>query len=108
MNRLLKFLFTILIFAGADVYAQCPENIGFEDGTFKGWQTYTGEVAKNGEVTVNETSQPEIGRHHIMSASSEDVDPYGKFPVHLSSPCTGPLHRTVTGCSAVLMPCQRR
>jgi gliding motility-associated-like protein len=80
MNRAFKLLIATLIFAGTGAYAQCPENIGFEDGSLKNWKTYIGEVMTNGTIMVDETFQPESTRHQIMAASSEEVDPYGKFP----------------------------
>nr|WP_294795032.1 gliding motility-associated C-terminal domain-containing protein [uncultured Mucilaginibacter sp.] len=81
MNRLFKFLFTILMFAGTGVYAQCPENIGFEDGTFKNWEIFIGEISRSThEITVNEVSQPPFSRLRIMSAAKPMEDPYGHFP----------------------------
>jgi len=79
MNRLFKLLFTILIFAGTGAYAQCPENIGFEDGTFKNWQTYAGQRTMAISVPI-EASQPVYPREVIMKASDEALDPYGHFP----------------------------
>lgn len=98
MNRLFKFLFTILIFAGSGVYAQCPENIGFEEGTFKNWQTYAGQRTIAISVPI-EASQPVNPREVIMKASDQAFDPYGHFPtvspngsgyaVRLGDPQTG-------------------
>jgi gliding motility-associated-like protein len=76
MNRLFKFLFTILVFAGSGVYAQCPENIGFEDGKFTNWEAFEGDVLPNGTISVNST-QPSYNRHTIESGG---VDRYGSFP----------------------------
>lgn len=80
MNRAFQLLIAALIFAGTGAYAQCPENIGFEDGSLKNWKTYIGEVTTNGTIVVDETFQPDPTRHQIMSASAEEVDPYGNFP----------------------------
>jgi gliding motility-associated-like protein len=81
MNQLLKLLIAVLIFAGTGVYAQCPENIGFEDGTFKNWKAYIGEVERRtGVITLDETSQPPYSRFQIMSAANPSEDPYGHFP----------------------------
>lgn len=76
MNRLFKLLLTLLIFAGSGVYAQCPQNIGFEDGTFTNWEAYEGDVLPNGTISVSST-QPSYNRHTIESAG---VDRYGGFP----------------------------
>ena len=80
MSRLFKLLVTILIFAGSGVYAQCPENIGFEDGTLKNWQIYAGQQSRAASVPATEVSQPLGSRVVIMKASSEELDPYGHFP----------------------------
>jgi gliding motility-associated-like protein len=77
MNRLFKFLFTILIFAGNGAYAQCPSNIGFEDGSFTNWEAYAGDVLPNGTIDVSSTG-PVYNRHTIEVAGG--VDKYGGFP----------------------------
>jgi len=80
MNRLFKHLLAILVFAGTGVYAQCPQNIGFEDGTFTNWEAYVGEVVEpKGEVIVSSTA-PQLDRHRIMQASDESLDEFGHFP----------------------------
>ncbi len=76
MNRLFKLLFTILIFAGSRAYAQCPENIGFEDGKLTNWEAFEGDVLPNGTISVNST-QPYYNRHTVESGG---VDKYGGFP----------------------------
>ncbi len=78
MNHLTKILACILISVG-HAYAQCPENIGFESGSFKNWKTYIGEVSRTGLVTVNETADPIAWRHEIITGSG-GLDPYGNFP----------------------------
>jgi len=61
--------------------AQCPQNIGFEDGTFGKWQCYAGEIYNTGFIYL-QPYPPLDGTHNIMSASSiPDRDPYGGFPV---------------------------
>jgi gliding motility-associated-like protein len=82
-------LFTCLffgIFAGySQVVTECPQNIGFENGTFTNWDCYIGivggqqrhpEVA-TGEVSVD-VSGPSYDRHDIIKRGS-GVDPYGQF-----------------------------
>nr|WP_294795030.1 gliding motility-associated C-terminal domain-containing protein [uncultured Mucilaginibacter sp.] len=77
MRRLFKLL--IIFFSISGVYAQCPENIGFEDGTFKNWETYAGQRTTVISVPI-EASQPVYPREVIMKASDEALDPYGHFP----------------------------
>ncbi len=62
--------------------AQCPPNIGFEDGTFTGWDCYAGTIDKNGVVSVN-YSGPVSGRHTMLQSTYPQTKaPYGHFPVN--------------------------
>lgn len=79
MNQLFKFILAMQLFAGMGVYAQCPENIGFENGGFKNWEAYVGDILPNGDIDVY-TSSPVSDRHAIMSASAMTTDSYGDFP----------------------------
>lgn len=79
MNRIFKLLVVVLTLARSCAFAQCPENIGFEDGTFKNWQCYAGEVLDSGAISVN-LSGPVYDRHTIIAAESQTLDYYGKFP----------------------------
>lgn len=64
----------------------CPENIGFETGTFTKWQTYTGlvETSLAGNKTVNKVNViagvPSLLRHSIINSKTAK-DPYGDFSV---------------------------
>jgi len=78
MRRLFK-LFMVLFFSIAGAYAQCPENIGFEDGTFKNWQIYAGQQSDAASSPVVEVDQPQGSRVVIMR-NSQQLDPYGHFP----------------------------
>ncbi|MFD0750082.1 T9SS type B sorting domain-containing protein [Mucilaginibacter calamicampi] len=81
MNRLFKLLLAILLlFVGIGAYAQCPENIGFEDGSLKNWQIYAGQESTGISVPVTEVSEPQGSRVVIMRASDKLIDPYGHFP----------------------------
>ena len=64
----------------------CPPNIDFETGTFKGWQCYTGIVeAFGGKNTLELAPQsaPVYNRQTMYTANTgEGVDPYGGFPVN--------------------------
>lgn len=80
MNQAFKFLLATFLFAGTGAFAQCPQNIGFEDGAFTNWEAYVGEVLQPyGETVVNSTA-PQIDRHRIMRASDENLDEFGHFP----------------------------
>lgn len=60
--------------------SQCPQNIGFETGTLTNWQAYTGLISRTGDITINGSSVIP-GRHTIFKYQSNQLDPYGKFPV---------------------------
>ncbi|MGG9964606.1 PKD domain-containing protein [Ferruginibacter sp. SUN106] len=82
LKPVLRTLIIALLFSfqNFNAAAQCPVNIGFEDGTFNGWQCLTGTF-NAGNITVNPTA-PIPGRHDIISAATlPAVDPYGGFPV---------------------------
>lgn len=59
---------------------QCPENIGFEDGTLKNWQCYIGSIDRSGIISVS-PSAPVYGRQTVLKYQSNQLDPYGRFPV---------------------------
>ncbi|RYE36878.1 MAG: gliding motility-associated C-terminal domain-containing protein [Sphingobacteriaceae bacterium] len=58
----------------------CPENIGFEDGTLKNWEAYIGIIDRSGAITTG--SSPALpGRHTVIKYANNQLDPYGKFPM---------------------------
>ncbi|MFC3563479.1 hypothetical protein [Pedobacter jamesrossensis] len=57
----------------------CPENIGFENGTFKNWKTYTGSITTSG-INLIETTSPVSGRHTLQNNKAV-IDEYGKFTI---------------------------
>jgi gliding motility-associated-like protein len=63
--------------------AQCPPNIGFEQGHFEYWECATGLIDRdNGKITLN-ASSPVYGRHTILTNTYPQVrDFYGGFPVN--------------------------
>ena len=72
-------LFVFLLFLSTRILAQCPENIGFEEGSLNGWQSYTGIVLTDGTIAVpNEGAVP--GRQTLISKGIAK-DPYGHFPI---------------------------
>jgi len=61
--------------------AQCPPNIGFEEGTFNGWSCYTGWIDSIDGVNVN-NYPPMDGRHTMLRKGNKtELDFYGGFPV---------------------------
>lgn len=65
--------------------AQCPPNIGFEEGNFNGWTLYTGSVAATAGTNVI-TLYPTgggIDQHNMYSAANNSLDRdfYGDFPL---------------------------
>ncbi|RYY25159.1 MAG: gliding motility-associated C-terminal domain-containing protein [Sphingobacteriaceae bacterium] len=74
---LLACFYLMLIKASAQ---NCPENIGFEDGTFKNWQSYIGNIDRTGNITVTQSTAVS-GRHTVIKYASNQLDPYGKFPM---------------------------
>ncbi len=61
--------------------AQCPVNIGFDFGTFKNWEGYTGSISKvDGSISVP-TQGIVPGRHTLIYKKDNLVDPIGKFPL---------------------------
>lgn len=83
LNIYFSFL-SLLLFSGLISTAQnCPQNIGFEEGTFNNWQTFAGEISMEGVITVTPVS-PINGRHKLYKyefPSAPPVDPYGGFPI---------------------------
>ncbi|MFC4263222.1 PKD domain-containing protein [Ferruginibacter yonginensis] len=73
-----------LCFVSFHIKAQCPPNIDFENGTFDGWQLYTGNTVDAGGVNlINLTpvNSPQFGRHEIINSSTGNTtDQYGGFP----------------------------
>jgi len=71
----------LMLFLGLVAKAQCPENIGFDFGSFKNWEGAKG-VANTADGSLNFT-QPGIFSdvHTLFYAKDNQIDPYGKFPI---------------------------
>lgn len=66
--------------------AQCPPNIGFELGSFAGWQCSTGEIVPDpgrGTSAVGLNNSEPVGDIHVMIEKTLQGpnDPFGKFPI---------------------------
>ncbi|KQS28433.1 gliding motility-associated C-terminal domain-containing protein [Pedobacter sp. Leaf194] len=73
-------LFIVLLAITSKSFAQlCPENIGFENGSFKNWKIYTGTISTSG-VSINEVANATLGRHTLQN-DRVALDAYGKFPI---------------------------
>ncbi len=81
MSLYSKLIFAIFLIAGNYAFAQCPENIGFEDGTFKNWLAFTGSISPAaGVITTNDPGMvPQ--RHRVIKAADREIDTFGGFPV---------------------------
>jgi gliding motility-associated-like protein len=72
-------LLIIIFFSISGVYAQCPDNIGFESGNLNNWVAYSGQISRTGTVTLDPTP-PAVNRHKITQASEMAIDTFGHFP----------------------------
>jgi gliding motility-associated-like protein len=75
-----------LFTAGASVGQNvCPPNIDFEEGTFSGWNCFTGlatSINGQNQIFLN-ASTPVQNRHSMMSlVPGNGADPYGDFPIN--------------------------
>jgi PKD repeat protein len=65
--------------------ADCPNNLGFENGSFTNWNCYIGSVDSVGQtnvITLN-PSAPTANRHTLIPrATPSALDPYGLFPTN--------------------------
>jgi gliding motility-associated-like protein len=70
----------ILMFCTAS--AQCPDNIGFENGTFQNWDLFEGFVSKlDGSISTS----PTVGSTRfemLQNTYPQALDPYGLFPIN--------------------------
>jgi gliding motility-associated-like protein len=86
----LMFLLVFALFQGrAQVFTSCPENIGFESGTFHNWECYRGLLDVTGEKSSNTVITPKFnvsptkpinGLHTLIKYNGQN-DFYGNFPL---------------------------
>ena len=71
----------LLLFVSVSI-AQCPDNIGFEKGTFDNWETFEGNVSKvDGSILTSPNSS--LSRFTMFQNTyPQQLDPYGQFPVN--------------------------
>lgn len=83
MNLLCKIFFIFLLFTTNTLYAQLPNNIGFESGNLSGWEKSIGKRSlMGGDIMDEPTTIPYPDRFIVYGAGSKyEMDPYGDFPV---------------------------
>jgi gliding motility-associated-like protein len=60
----------------------CPDNIGFENGLFTGWQCFAGSFRPAENQFLMASTPPVSNRHNIIeNSATPELDHYGKFPV---------------------------
>ena len=76
-------IYSCMLLFNAKGFTQCPPNIGFEAGSFEGWECSIGGISNvNGEITVT-PSGPSGGRHTLLqNIYPQRLDPYGGFPIN--------------------------
>ncbi len=87
---MLRFTFIVLLLSitCSCVTAQCPVNMGFENGTFDNWELFAGKISTStGEVTsMNPTFARENTNFQIIdneaAAKDKTLDEFGFFPVN--------------------------
>jgi gliding motility-associated-like protein len=84
-NKLLNSRFFLplflCLFLGNIAKAQCPPNIDFEEGTFNGWQLFSGSFQGSPPVIILNPTSPIPGRHDMMNnPPGNGKDKYGNFP----------------------------
>lgn len=90
MLKRLFLLVSILVIMGrsySQVVTECPQNIGFESGTFQNWNLYNGFISGTGMQFQNAARPPSItltaftGSSQGQTILTGGVDPYGGFPL---------------------------
>lgn len=75
----------LILLSGIQGYSQgvCPDNIGFERGSFSKWKCYGG-MKTGGGIVLQDSLSPIPLRHTIIQSNpgAPNLDPYGKFPVN--------------------------
>ncbi|MEO6523899.1 MAG: gliding motility-associated C-terminal domain-containing protein [Mucilaginibacter sp.] len=81
LRRAIYIVTFLLLMIGNRSLAQCPVNMGFDMGTFQGWEGYTGTIHDpDGTITLNNQGIVN-GIHTIIARKSKQTDPYAHFPV---------------------------
>lgn len=82
-TELFKILITcILLFSITCSKAQCPENIGFENGNFQNWVTLEGSVVPTTGAIINNVVGASVRVNLKKNSYPQEVDAIGLFPVN--------------------------
>ncbi len=87
---ILTLLMLGLQMAQAQIVTECPQNIGFESGTFANWDSFIGEISGTGERFPNAVRPPRVSLnftgpipgHHTLIRRSDRRDDYGNFSLN--------------------------
>lgn len=71
-------IFLLLLTLPAFSQSACPPNIGFENGNFNNWQSFSGFISNNGVINLRPGSRTQT---LMRNAPNPEMDPYGRFPV---------------------------
>jgi gliding motility-associated-like protein len=82
-NFRIVFVFALILLCGKGIgQGICPENIGFESGSFQNWQCFFGHIDALGNISGTQV-QPLINHHTILQNTiPQQKDPFGGFPVN--------------------------
>ncbi|HCN82832.1 MAG TPA: hypothetical protein DIT07_04325, partial [Sphingobacteriaceae bacterium] len=73
------FSISALLSYSQDV-TECPPNMGFEDGTLRNWQAFTGKILADGTYTPFVPG--EVAERHTLIKKNTATDPWGTFPLN--------------------------
>ncbi len=73
----------LFLFLCLQSFAQCPPNIGFEQGDFNHWECSTGTISSSTGAITLQNSGPVSDRHALIkNSNAAGVDHFGGFPVN--------------------------
>jgi gliding motility-associated-like protein len=87
-HNVLTIALAFAAFGGkAQVVTECPQNIGFETGTFRNWECYTGQISGTGQnfpnaqrpAVINLSSGGQTFGQHTIIRRGSGFDAYGEF-----------------------------
>jgi hypothetical protein len=82
-TELFKILITsILLFSITGSFAQCPENIGFENGNLQNWVILEGSVVPTTGAIINNVVSSSVRVNLKKNSYPQEVDAIGLFPVN--------------------------
>jgi gliding motility-associated-like protein len=73
-------LLVLLMSLSVNAFAQCPPNIGFENGSFEGWVCSIGSIDPAGNISVSGALNAPFTNRQTLISTAGSVDKYGHFP----------------------------